>query len=116
MEINGLENISPQQLSQEISRGGKFVVFEYCISLLIITFKNGSSVHFIRADEGTIGKSLPYTILSLIIGWWGFPWGPIYTIGALITNFGGGKDVTLEVMNAIDEKNGVNTLKFEGLN
>ena len=36
MDIKGLENISPQQLDEEIMRGGKFVYFEYCISILII--------------------------------------------------------------------------------
>jgi hypothetical protein len=35
------------------------------------------------------------------MGWWGFPWGPIYTIGTFITNFGGGKDVTEIVMQQI---------------
>ena len=110
MQINGLENISPQQLSQEVMRGGKFVVFEYCISLLIITFKQPSSVHYIRPGEGTFGKSVTYTILTLLAGWWGFPWGPIYTIAALVTNLGGGKDVTWEIMNALDGKSASTTL------
>jgi hypothetical protein len=30
--------------------------------------------------------------------WWGFPFGPIFTIAARITNFAGGKDVTREVV------------------
>jgi hypothetical protein len=106
MAINGLENISPQQLSQEIMRGGKFVVFEYCISLLIVTFKRPSSIYFIRAGEGTFGKSIGFTILSLILGWWGIPWGPIYTIWALVTNFSGGRDVTSDVMNALQASQG----------
>lgn len=102
MEIKGLENTTPEQLSQEVMRGAKFVVFEYCISLLFVTFKRGSGVYFVRPGESTIGRSIPFTLLSLVLGWWGFPWGPIYTIGAFITNFGGGKDVTWEVMNARD--------------
>jgi hypothetical protein len=101
MQIYGLENISPQQLNQEISRGGKFVVFEYCVSLLIVTLKRPSGIYFIRAGEGTAGKSYTYTLLSVIVGWWGFPWGPIYTIASLATNLGGGKDVTREVINSL---------------
>ncbi|MET0753180.1 MAG: hypothetical protein ABWZ66_07395 [Pyrinomonadaceae bacterium] len=104
MQIKGLENISPQQLSQEIMRGAKFVVFDYCISLLIITFKRPSGIYFIRADESAIVKSIGFTLLTLVLGWWGFPWGPIYTIASLITNFKGGRDVTMEVMNAIEGK------------
>lgn len=45
----------------------------------------------------SVGKGLGFTLLSLLFGWWGIPWGPIYTIGALITNFSGGRDVTQEV-------------------
>ncbi len=101
MEIHGIENMSQSQINYEIQRGGKFVIFEYCISLLIITLKRPSAIHFIRPGEGTFGKSYTYTILSAIAGWWGFPWGPIYTIMSLVTNLGGGKDVTNEVMNAI---------------
>ncbi len=44
---------------------------------------------------------LPYTLLSLFIGWWGFPWGLVYTPMVLIQNLGGGNDVTAEVMSAL---------------
>jgi hypothetical protein len=41
---------------------------------------------------------LPFTLLSLVLGWWGIPWGPIYTIQSVVINFQGGKDVTKEVL------------------
>lgn len=110
MEINGLENISPQMLSQEIQRGAKFVFFEYCISIIIITFKRSSGIYFIRAGESTAGKSAMFTAISLLLGWWGFPWGPIYTIASLYTNLSGGKDVTMEVMNALGGRPGSTTI------
>lgn len=110
MNIYGIENMSIAQVGNEIQRGGKFVVFEYCISLLIITLKRPSSIYFISPGEDTFGKSIGFTVISLLLGWWGFPWGPIYTIASLITNFRGGKDVTLEVMNALDEANKVFTI------
>lgn len=104
MPIEGLENVTLEQLRSEIMRGAKFVVFDYCVSLLIITFKRSSGVYFIRAGESTVAKSIGFTLLTLILGWWGFPWGPIYTIASLITNFGGGKNVTMEVMNGLEGK------------
>lgn len=110
MQINGLENVSPQQLSQEVMRGGKFVIFEYCISLLIITFKRPSGIYYVRPGEGTFGKSALFTVITLLLGWWGIPWGPIYSIASLVTNLGGGKDVTMEVMNALDGKSRATTL------
>lgn len=101
MAIQGLENVTVAELQTEIDRGGKFVVFEYCVSVLIMTFRRSSDIHFIRAGEGTFGKSFPFTLISLMFGWWGFPWGFIYTPMALFTNLNGGKDVTQNVMGAI---------------
>jgi hypothetical protein len=100
-EIQGMEGMTVSQLQDELRRGGRFVVFEYCVSIIVMTFKRSSDVYFIRAGEGTAGKSLGYTLLSLLLGWWGFPWGIIYTPMALITNLGGGRDVTQQVVAAM---------------
>ncbi|HEX8439473.1 hypothetical protein [Archangium sp.] len=99
--IQGVEGLTVSQLQDELRRGGRFVTFEYCISILVMTFKRSSDVYFIRAGEGTGGKSLSYTLISLFFGWWGFPWGFIYTPMALATNLGGGKDVTEQVVSAM---------------
>jgi hypothetical protein len=101
MEIRGIEGITLEQVRFEVNQGARFVLFQYCISILILTFRRPSDIYFIRAGEGTAAKGLPYTLLSLVAGWWGFPWGPIYTIGSLITNIGGGKDVTQEVLASL---------------
>jgi hypothetical protein len=97
-KIVGIENMSVDELNHELQRGGKFVIFEYCISIIIMTFKRPTDVYFIRAGEGTVGKSIGFTLVSLVVGWWGIPWGPIYTIGSLFTNLSGGKNVTNEVI------------------
>jgi hypothetical protein len=44
-------------------------------------------------------KGMKYTAISLIMGWWGIPWGPIYTCKSLYMNLSGGKDVTAKVSN-----------------
>lgn len=98
-KIIGLEEIkSGGELQAELQQGGKFVVFQYCISLLVITFKRSSNVYFISHDQNAVIKGLPFTLLSLVLGWWGIPWGPIYTIQSLWANFKGGKEVTQEVL------------------
>jgi hypothetical protein len=101
MKIVGLGDMTVDELRFEINRGGKFVIFEYCVSILILTFKNPTDVHFIRSGESAAGKSFGYSLVSLVLGWWGFPWGPIYTISSLVTNLRGGKDVTREVVAAL---------------
>ncbi len=98
-KIVGLENInSGSQLQQAIRQGGKFVIYQYCISVLILTFKRSSNIHFISHDENAVVKGLPFTLLSFLLGWWGIPWGPIYTVQSIWLNFGGGKEVTREVV------------------
>lgn len=102
-KINGIENMSGMELSSELQKGGKFVVYEYTISLLVITFFRSSNITFVKADENNVVKGLGYTFLTLILGWWGIPWGPIRSVQALITNFKGGKDVTERVVSAMKQ-------------
>ncbi len=101
MPILGIEGMNREQLQFEVQQGGKFVYFQYCISVILMTFRRSSDIYFIRAGEGTFSKGIGFTLLSLVAGWWGIPWGPIYTIGSVVTNFGGGKDVTQEVLASI---------------
>lgn len=93
------------EINVELQRGGKFVIYQYCISLFVITFKRPSNIYFVKADESAVVKSLPFTAISLFLGWWGIPWGPIYTVGSFITNFQGGKDVTNEVLRSLNQSN-----------
>jgi hypothetical protein len=98
-KIVGLEDIrSGGELQQEIQQGGKFVIYQYCISILVLTFKRSSNIYFLRHEENTLVKGLPFTLLSLLLGWWGIPWGPIYTIQSIWVNFKGGRNVTSEVL------------------
>ena len=101
MSIKGLEGVTGAQLAAELQNGAKFVTYQYCFSILILTFKRFSNVYFIRGGENAVVKGLGYTILSLLFGWWGIPWGPIYTIQALWLNLRGGKDVTQEIMASL---------------
>ena len=101
MKIHGIDGMTHGELHHELSRGAKFVHFQYCVSIGIMTFKRSSDIHFVRAGESAVAKGLLFTLLSLVAGWWGIPWGPIYTIGAVYTNLTGGKDVTAEVHHAL---------------
>ncbi len=103
MKVIGIKGMTQDEINSELKKGGRFVIFQYCISVLIMTFKRPSNVYFIKAGESTVGKSFGFNIISLLLGWWGIPWGPIYTIGSLINNFKGGKDVTSEIVVSLNE-------------
>ena len=101
-QIKNMDGLTVEDINRELENGAKFVVFSYCISVIILSFKRGSDVYFIKAGESTIKHSIGYTVLTVFLGWWGIPWGPIYSIGALYSNFTGGKDITQEVIRSMN--------------
>ena len=113
MKIKNIDGLTANDLQNEVDRGGRFLYFAYTVSFIIITFKRTSGVYLIRGNENPRSKGLPYTLASFLLGWWGIPWGPKYTIRSVMTNLRGGKDVTDEVMSVVDgyalfeEQNGI---------
>lgn len=100
--IKNLNGLSADQVSREIQRGGRFVMYQYTISLIVVTLQRSSDIYFIPGDEKGISEGLRYTAVSLILGWWGIPWGPVRTIRSVSCNLTGGKDVTQELMSLMD--------------
>lgn len=101
MKIKNAENLSAEQLQEEVNRGGRFVHYQYAVSFIVATIKPETGVYLIRKGESAVKKSAFFTILSFLFGWWGIPFGPKHTIAALRTNLRGGKDVTDEVVATI---------------
>jgi|SRR6266853_2057587 len=100
-KIQGIDGMSNEQVRFELERGGRFVLFQYCVSVIVITFKRPSPIYFIRAGESAVGKGIGFTLLTLVAGWWGIPWGPIYSVQSIYRNLSGGKDVTKEIAAAL---------------
>lgn len=101
MKIQGVEGMSPENIRDEVNRGGRLVVYTYCISILIMTFKRSSDIRLIKAGHSPAGASWPYILASLLLGWWGIPWGPIYTVESIYRNLCGGIDVTDDLLREI---------------
>jgi hypothetical protein len=97
MELRGLKGRTLSDLDAELQAGSRFVLFEYCLSFLFVTLRRPSAVLLLGPRELGLAQGLPYTLLSLLLGWWGLPWGLVYTPVALFTNLSGGRDVTAEV-------------------
>ncbi len=43
--------IDTSELERQILEGGRFVVFPYCISVLVLTFRPSSNLMFLRGDQ-----------------------------------------------------------------
>jgi len=101
LKIRGIEGMKAGEVDFEIGRGARFVFFQYCISVVVLTFRRPSDIYFLRQGESAVTRGLPFTLLSLMAGWWGIPWGPIYTIQSVYNNSRGGKDVTESVLTSL---------------
>src|SRR5262245_13454702 len=101
MRIKNIGGLTPTDLQVEVKNGARFVYYEYTISLLVVIFRRTSGVYLIRARENGLFKSLPYTLVTMLLGWWGIPFGTKYTIESITTNVNGGVDVTDDVMATV---------------
>lgn len=99
---------SPRDHSEEVepiccSRCGRVtaqprsLVFYRVISLILVTMR--TPVQGIYCSACAKRTALLTSFISAIAGWWGFPWGPIWTIGSIFKNASGGKYST-----AVEEK------------
>ena len=98
--IRGIGRMTVGEMRAEVRQGARFVTFEYVLSF-VVTRRKTSPVFFVRPGERTFFKSLPYSLLTLLTGWWSFPFGPAFTIGAIRDNLRGGRDVTASTIDDI---------------
>jgi hypothetical protein len=106
-KIRKTAGMSVAQLYDELAMGGRIMTYGYCISILAMTFRLMSAPYFIKAGEMKSKYRAKYNLRSYLFGWWGLPWGPIYTIDMLRINSekkGGGIDVTDNVKQRLQEK------------
>jgi len=79
---------------------GRWVAYEYCISLIAVTLRRTSRPIYLQPGQIAWVHGLPYVGISLLLGWWGLPWGVIYTPVTIFANLAGGCDITAQVRNA----------------
>jgi len=98
-----LPNMPRQQLKDELQSGTKIIVFQYCFSIFILSFKRPSPAFLVKVNESQWNLGIKYSLISFLFGWWGIPWGPIWTISTLFRNLKGGVDVTYDVRRVLDQ-------------
>lgn len=96
--IKGTEGLSEAEIVEEVRRGGRFVIYLYCISIVVMSFRRASDVQFVRAGRSRIVPGLGWTLMTVLLGWWGVPWGPIFSVQSIYRNLAGGRDVTDQIV------------------
>ena len=99
--IQGIQGLTPGELRHQIDLGGRFVYYKYTISVVVLTLRRASNIYFIKPGESPVVKGLGWTALTFFFGWWGIPWGPIFSVGTLWTNLRGGVDVTAQAVASL---------------
>ncbi len=103
VKINNTEGLTNQEIRQLVNEGGQFVFYKYCMSFVVMTLNKRSEIYFIHPNSSKTSIGFHFLLISLFLGWWGIPWGPIYTIGGIYNVLSGGTDVTYEVMSQINQ-------------
>ncbi len=92
-----------------ISKKTKLRSFKIVTSVVFLTSENELGLEIRKG----IWAGLFATVWTLLLGWWGLPWGPIRTIRALAHNLGGGKTITVDYA-ILSEETGWNFETGEG--
>lgn len=113
MNIKGIKGMSVLDIQNEVAVGGRFVRFSYCISVVVISFRLSSPVYFLKRQDNAFAKGIPFSLLSFLVGWWGIPWGLVYTPVSIFTNLRGGKDVTEDMLKILHRHTEGHVFDFE---
>jgi hypothetical protein len=104
LTLRGVSGLTVADVNTQVAQGGRFVVFQFVVSLFVVSLRRNSPIYFVRAGESTLAKCLPWCGLSLIFGWWGIPWGILWTPFSILRNLRGGIDVTEKVVPAMNRR------------
>jgi hypothetical protein len=63
--------------------------YQVALSFLIVSFKVPTRIYIVGHHATGFVAAL-CTVISLALGWWGIPWGPVYTVQVIIRNLRGG--------------------------
>lgn len=97
----GTEGMTLGEVEAEVLSGGRFLAFSWTLSVVIMSFRRSSDFRFFRAREMSGTRAFGYGVMTLLLGWWGFPWGLIYTPASLVRNARGGYDQTAPIMGLL---------------
>mgnify|MGYP001574082852 CR=1 FL=1 len=94
---------SKEQLLAAIHNGARFVVFQYCVSVVALSMVRYSPAILILDTTRIEEKVSYYNRLSRFFGWWSIPYGISETLRSIRLNSSGGIDMTEDIMLNFNE-------------
>jgi hypothetical protein len=101
MKVRGIESMTLGMLVEQVKNGGRFVVFNWSVGLLIKSVQLPSAVYFVPPGGAASRNGFWRSLATLLTGWWAIPSGPLDTIGCLRENRAGGRDITALVLRTL---------------
>ena len=87
--VNAIEHGSALYRDVLVTPATVLTRYQIAVSFLIVTFKFPTRIYIVgHHATGLVAASC--TLFSLVLGWWGIPWGPIYTVQVVTRNVRGG--------------------------
>lgn len=102
LQIRGTRPLFGEELRTRILGGARCVRFEFCFSLVFVTVRRQSPVYLTHSWQERYLRGLWFSLISLLLGPWGVPWGPLWSLWGMWVNATGGVDCTAEVLTWLD--------------
>lgn len=100
--LGGSRPLFVEEIQTRVAAGARLVRFEFCMSLIVFTIRRQSPLFITETWQGRYLRGLGYSVLALLLGPWGVPWGPIWSLWAVWVNLTGGVDETTSVLAWLD--------------
>ncbi|MEO5912782.1 MAG: hypothetical protein ABIS50_01005 [Luteolibacter sp.] len=90
---------SEHPVVKAVMEGKRYVIYPYVASMLVLTFRRSmGSVRVIETGDWPMGPLFGATVIPTFFGWWGFPWGLIWSPMVLANLWRGGRDATKDIL------------------
>jgi hypothetical protein len=90
-----------QELVSLVMEGTRFITIPYAFSIIILSFRRSmGSVHQVDSVNWPISQVILAAVITTLFGWWGIPFGVIWSILSLFYLWSGGRDSTREILTS----------------
>lgn len=84
----------------DVMQGSRYVIYPFVVSILVLSFRrNFGGVRVVRTGSWPIVPLFGAALTTIALGWWGFPWGLIWSPIALFQLWNGGRDFTKDILS-----------------
>lgn len=106
--LHDAQGLNAARVRRLIEAGARCVRYDYCVSVVLATCRRQSGIYLIgpnpRPRLRAVWRGMPFALTTLLLGWWGLPWGVIESARCLWSTLQGGVDVTEAVYQRLTEQ------------